>query len=52
MAPLLPELREALLDLFELAEPGSEYAVERHRHLTQSDLGTQFRRIIEAAKRS
>ncbi len=42
--PLFPELDRPLHDCFELAEPGEEYVINRHRSMSRN-LGTQLRRI-------
>lgn len=46
--PLFPELIKPLQDVFDLAEPGTEYVITRHRD-TNVNLRTQFCRIIERA---
>jgi integrase len=46
--PLFPELRPYLLDVFEQAEPGTEYAITRYRK-RNSNLRTQLNRIIRRA---
>lgn len=47
-APLFPELRPYLEEVFELAEPGTEYVITRYRD-SKSNLRTQFERIIRNA---
>lgn len=46
--PLFPELIKPLQDVFDLAEPGTEFVLTRHRD-TNVNLRTQFCRIIERA---
>jgi integrase len=46
--PLFPELRPHLLEVFEQAEPGSEFVISRYRD-TNSNLRTQLFRIIKRA---
>jgi len=46
--PLFPELRRPLLELFELAEPGCEYVIVRHR-VGALNLRTTFEKIIARA---
>jgi integrase len=46
--PLFPELIKPLQDVFDLAEPGTEFVITRHRD-TNVNLRTQFCRIIERA---
>ena len=46
--PLFPELVKPLQDVFDLAEPGTEYVIAKHRD-TNVNLRTQFCRIIERA---
>jgi integrase len=46
--PLFPELIKPLQDVFDLAEPGTEYVITQHRD-TNVNLRTQFSRIIERA---
>lgn len=46
--PLFPELRKPLLDLFEEAEPGTEYVISRNR-LACGNIGPQFARIVRRA---
>jgi len=48
MIPLFPELRAPLLELYEQAEPGTVYFINRYRSATQN-LRTQFQRIIGRA---
>jgi len=48
MIPLFPELREVLMEAYELAPEGSVYVVGRYRDTT-ANLGTQFKRIIHRA---
>ncbi len=46
--PLFPELRGPLLELFELAEPGCEHVITRHR-IRSANLRTTFEKIIARA---
>ncbi len=46
--PMFPELRPYLDEAFELAEPGTEYVINRYRD-TNSNLRTQLNRIIKRA---
>lgn len=46
--PLFPELRPYLMDMFETAEPGTEYIITTYRRATQN-LRTQLLRIIRRA---
>jgi integrase len=46
--PLFPELRPHLLEVFEEAEPGTEYVITRYRD-TNANLRTQLHRIIKRA---
>ena len=46
--PLFPELRGPLLDVFDEAEPGSEFVITRYRD-RDSNLRTHFQRIIRRA---
>ena len=48
MIPLFPELRPYLEEAFELAEPGTEYVINRYRD-TNANLRTQMIRIIKRA---
>ncbi|MCC5831136.1 MAG: site-specific integrase [Phycisphaeraceae bacterium] len=48
MIPLWPELREALLELFEQVEEGVEHVITRYRD-TRTNLRTQAHRIIRRA---
>jgi integrase len=48
LIPLFPELVGPLQDVFDLAEPGSEFVITRHRD-ANVNLRTQFCRIIERA---
>lgn len=48
VVPMFPELRPLLLDAFEAAPEGAEYAITRYRDATQN-VGTHFRRIIKRA---
>ena len=48
VVPLFPELQEPLLALFEQAEPGTEYVIDRSR-FGSGNLRTQFTKIIKAA---
>lgn len=45
--PLYPELKRALLDAFEAAEPGAVFVIERHR--AHPNLGVAFGRLIRSA---
>ncbi len=46
--PLFPELREHLMQVFEAAEPGSEWVITRYR-LSNLNLRQQFGRILAKA---
>ncbi len=46
--PLFPELLPHLREVFEQAEPGTEYVITRYRHSNQN-LSTQLRRILRRA---
>lgn len=46
--PLFPELRKPLMEVFEQAEPGTEYIITRYR-AANVNLRTQFQRIIKRA---
>ena len=46
--PLFPELRPYLKDVFDAAEPGTEYVIVKHR-LGSANLRTQLERIIRRA---
>lgn len=46
--PLFPELRRALLDVFDEAEPGTEFVITRYRDRA-ANLRTHFQRIIQRA---
>lgn len=46
--PLFPEIREPLMQVFEAAEPGTEYVITRYR-LKNKNLRQQFGRILEKA---
>ena len=46
--PLFPELRRALLDVFEQAAPGTEFVITRYRG-TNANLRTQLQRIVKRA---
>jgi integrase len=46
--PLFPELRQPLMEVFEQAEPGTEYVITRYRR-TNSNLRTELKRIIGKA---
>ena len=46
--PLFPELRPCLEEVFEFAEPGTEFVITRYRD-TNANLRTQFLRIIKRA---
>jgi len=48
LIPMFPELRPHLLAAFEVAQPGSEYAVTRYRRANQN-LRTTFESIIRRA---
>ena len=48
IVPLFPELRPYLLQVFEQAEPGTEYVITRYRD-SASNLRTQIGRIIRKA---
>ena len=48
MVPIFPELLPYLREVFEKAEPGSEYAITRYR-LHDVNLRTQLQRIIAKA---
>ena len=48
IVPLFPELRDVLMDAFELAEPGTEYVVDKFRN-TSANLRTHLLRIIARA---
>ncbi len=48
MIPLFPELRPHLLEVFEQAEPGTEYVITRYRD-SACNLRTHFSRIIVKA---
>jgi integrase len=48
LIPLFPELRRHLLDVFEQAEPGTEYVITRYRE-RYGNLRTQIHRIIRRA---
>ena len=48
LVPLFPELRAPLLEVFEQAEPGTEYVITRYRD-TNANLRTQLNRIIRRA---
>lgn len=47
--PLFPELRQLLTDVFDQAEPGTEYVITRYRD-SNANLRTQFERIIRRAE--
>ncbi len=47
VVPLFPEIRAALLDLWELAEPGDDRVIVRYRE--GSNLNPHLRRIVERA---
>ena len=46
--PLFPELLPHLQEVFEQAEPGTEYVITRYRH-TNQNLSTKLRRILHKA---
>lgn len=46
--PIFPELRPYLLEVFELAEPGTAHVITRYRDAA-TNLRTQFERIIKRA---
>ncbi len=46
--PLFPELRPHLMEVFEQAEPGTEFVITRYR-LNNLNLRTQFARILRRA---
>lgn len=46
--PIFPELRPHLLEVFEHAEPGTEYVITRYRQRNKN-LRTQFQRIVRKA---
>jgi integrase len=46
--PLFPELRPHLMEVFEQAEPGTEWIITRYR-LNNTNLRTQFGRILRKA---
>lgn len=46
--PLFPELKQTLTDVFDQAEPGTEYVITRYRD-SNANLRTQFERIIRRA---
>ena len=48
MIPMFPELRTHLMEVFELAEPGTEYVISRYRS-ANANLRTQLLRIISKA---
>ncbi len=48
VVPLFPELREPLMQVFEEAEPGTEYVITRYR-LNNLNLRQQFGRILQRA---
>jgi integrase len=48
MIPMFPELRSHLLEVFEQAEPGTEYVINRYRS-ANANLRTQLLRIISKA---
>lgn len=45
---MFPELRQSLSEVFELAEPGTEFVITRYRE-SNANLRTQFERIIRWA---
>ena len=49
VAPIFPELRPYLEDMFELAEPGNKYVITRYPNRTNTNLGPQLKRIIRRA---